>query len=116
VAVSDGHLVCLSVELDRTATPEQAIEALRAYQAPQASRELPSTPRPVLEVRDEPDRPQPRLDRSAGRGMTTVVGRVRRDPLLDLKMVVLSHNTIRGAAGGSILNAELCVSQKWLKS
>src|SRR6266487_411553 len=68
-------------------------------------------PRPVIEVRNEADRPQPRLDRLTGKGMTTVVGRVRRDPILDLKFVVLSHNTIRGAAGGSIYNAELLVNE-----
>jgi aspartate-semialdehyde dehydrogenase len=111
VAVSDGHLVCLSVELGNKATPQQAAQALRDYMAPAASASLPSAPRPVILVRDEPDRPQPRLDRGAGAGMTTVVGRIRPDPLFDLKMVVLSHNTIRGAAGGSIYNAELLVDQ-----
>jgi len=80
---------------------------LRAFDAPPAARDLPSSPRPVIEVRSEADRPQPRLDRLTGKGMTTVVGRVRRDPIFDLKFVVLSHNTIRGAAGGSIYNAEL---------
>lgn len=111
VAVSDGHLVCLSVQLKSSATPEEAARALREYQAPEASRDLPSSPRPVLLVRDEPDRPQPRLDRQTGKGMTTVVGRIRQDPLLDLKLVVFSHNTVRGAAGGSIYNAELLVRQ-----
>jgi len=75
---------------------------------------LPSAPRPVIEVREEADRPQPRLDRLTGKGMTTVVGRVRRDPILDLKFVVLSHNTIRGAAGASIYNAELLVNENFL--
>ena len=111
VAVSDGHLVCLSVELGNKATPQQAAQALRDYQAPAASANLPFTPRPVIQVREEPDRPQPRLDRWTGAGMTTVVGRIRPDPLFDLKMVVLSHNTVRGAAGGSIYNAELLVDQ-----
>jgi aspartate-semialdehyde dehydrogenase len=63
----------------------------------------------------EIDRPQPRQDRNAGRGMTTVIGRLRPDPLFHLKMVVLSHNTIRGAAGGSIYNAELYISQYGMK-
>jgi aspartate-semialdehyde dehydrogenase len=107
VAVTDGHLVCLSVELDQKAGPDEAERVLRAYQAPEVSRNLPSAPNPVIVVRDEADRPQPRLDRMAGKGMATVVGRVRPDPLFDLKLVVLSHNTIRGAAGGSIYNAEL---------
>lgn len=87
------------------------MQVLRGYAAPPSARELPSSPRPVIEVREEADRPQPRLDRLSGKGMTTVVGRVRRDPLLDLKFVVLSHNTIRGAAGASIYNAELLVSE-----
>jgi len=124
VAVSDGHLVTLSVELENghrndshkndSASLERAAQVLREYTAPPASRDLPSAPRPVILLRDEPDRPQPRLDRLAGGGMTTVVGRLRQDPLFDLKMVVLSHNTIRGAAGGSIYNAELLVEQGWL--
>jgi aspartate-semialdehyde dehydrogenase len=65
-------------------------------------------------VREEPDRPQPRLDALTGGGMTTVVGRIRPDPLLDYKLVALSHNTIRGAAGGSIYNAELLFKQGWI--
>jgi aspartate-semialdehyde dehydrogenase len=114
VAVIDGHTVCASVELEHPVAPEVAIKALREYAAPPSARELPSSPRPVIEVRDEADRPQPRLDRSTGKGMTTVVGRVRRDPIFDLKFVVLSHNTIRGAAGASIYNAELLVSENLL--
>lgn len=114
VAVVDGHMVCLSVELDKKASPEDAISVLRNYQAPEISRDLPSAPNPVIVVRDEADRPQPRLDRMTGKGMATVVGRVRKDPLFDLKLVVLSHNTIRGAAGGSIYNAELLVKQGYI--
>ncbi|RJP54685.1 MAG: aspartate-semialdehyde dehydrogenase [Anaerolineaceae bacterium] len=114
VAVIDAHTVCASVQLDKSVEPDIAIQALRAYAAPLSARELPSSPRPVIEVRDEADRPQPRLDRMAGKGMTTVIGRVRRDPILDLKFVVLSHNTIRGAAGASIYNAELLVAENLL--
>ena len=114
VAVTDGHTVCASVELANQTDPEAAEAVLREYCAPAAAKELPSAPRPVIEVRNEADRPQPRLDRLAGKGMTTVVGRVRRDPILDIKFVVLSHNTIRGAAGGSIYNAELLVSENLL--
>ena len=114
VAVIDGHTVCASVELGKTVEPEVAMQTLRDYAAPLSARELPSSPRPVIEVRNEADRPQPRLDRLTGKGMTTVVGRVRRDPILDLKFVVLSHNTIRGAAGGSIYNAELLVNENLL--
>jgi aspartate-semialdehyde dehydrogenase len=109
VAVSDGHTVCCSVELEDKANLEQAQHALQDYVAPEIARSLPSAPRPVIALRSEPDRPQPRLDRATGKGMTTTVGRLRPDPLFDLKMVVLSHNTIRGAAGGAIFNAELLV-------
>lgn len=116
VAVSDGHLVCASVELGMPASVADAGQVLSAYQAPQVSRSLPSAPQPVILLRDEPDRPQPRLDRQTGRGMTTVVGRLRPDPIFHLKFVVLSHNTIRGAAGGSIYNAELLVQMGIVES
>ncbi len=111
VAVIDGHTVCASVELARPTDPQTAEAVLRNFCAPESARGLPSSPQPVIEVREEADRPQPRLDRLTGKGMTTVVGRVRRDPILDLKFVVLSHNTIRGAAGASIYNAELLVRE-----
>ena len=111
VAVIDGHTVCASVELAEQADPQAAEAVLRDFRAPASASDLPSSPRPVIEVRGEADRPQPRLDRLTGKGMTTVVGRVRRDPILDLKFVVLSHNTIRGAAGASIYNAELLVNE-----
>ena len=74
-------------------------------------RGLPFAPEPPIRVRDEADRPQPRRDVMEGRGMATVVGRVRPDPILDLRLVAMSHNTIRGAAGGSILNAEVLVAR-----
>ncbi|HEX9019282.1 MAG TPA: aspartate-semialdehyde dehydrogenase [Anaerolineaceae bacterium] len=111
VAVSDGHTVCLSVELRDRADVKHVEAALRDYRAPDASADLPSAPKPVIVVRDEQDRPQPRLDRQTGKGMATVVGRVRPDPVFDVKLVVLSHNTVRGAAGGSLYNAELLVKQ-----
>jgi len=114
VAVIDGHTVCASVKLEEAVEPEAAIQALREFTAHPSARDLPSSPRPVIEIREEADRPQPRLDRLAGKGMTTVVGRVRHDPILDLKFVVLSHNTIRGAAGASIYNAELLVNERLL--
>lgn len=109
VAVREGHTVCVSVELEQPADLEAAAAALENYQAPPLSRDLPSTPRPVILLRREVDRPQPLLDRMTGQGMSTVVGRLRPDPLFHLKFVVLSHNTLRGAAGGSIYNAELYV-------
>lgn len=111
VAVSDGHTLCLTIELGQRKAVNHVLQALRDYRAPAISADLPFAPQPVISVRDEADRPQPRLDRMTGQGMTTVVGRVRPDPIFDVKMVVLSHNTIRGAAGGSIYNAELAVKQ-----
>ena len=68
---------------------------------------LPTRPKQPLVVTDAPDRPQPKRDVGAGNGMTVTVGRVRRDAILDLRLVALGHNTVRGAAGGSVLNAEL---------
>lgn len=112
VAVSDGHMVCMSVKLrEKVDDINQVIAVLKGYETPEVSRELPSAPHPAIQVLDEPDRPQPRLDRMQSQGMATVVGRVRPDALFDLKMVVLSHNTIRGAAGGSIYNAELILKE-----
>jgi aspartate-semialdehyde dehydrogenase len=114
VPVIDGHTVCLSVGFERDGSVEDVSQALRTYQAPEISRDLPSAPPVPILLREEPDRPQPRLDRMIGRGMTTVVGRVREDPILDARMVILSHNTIRGAAGASIYNAELLVKQGYI--
>ena len=115
VAVMDGHTVCVSVEFNSPpSTIEIVSEILQNYSGPESAKNLPSSPRPVISVREEADRPQPRLDRLTGKGMTTVVGRLRRDPILDFKFVVLSHNTIRGAAGGSIYNAELLVNENLL--
>jgi aspartate-semialdehyde dehydrogenase len=111
VPVAEGHTVCLSVRLGGRASLEEVAMALQSYQGPEISRTLPSAPRPVIQLSPEPDHPQPRLDAMTGGGMTTVVGRLRPDPILDYKMVVLSHNTIRGAAGASIYNAELLVRQ-----
>jgi len=111
VPVIDGHLVCVSVSLGRDTTPEQAIAAWENFAPPEIVRNLPSSPEKTIQVRREPDRPQPRRDRDCGHGMTTVVGRVRPDPIFDLRYVALSHNTLKGAAGGSLQNAELLVAQ-----
>ena len=87
-----------------------ALAVLEAFTPPEIVRHLPSSPERALIVHRVGDRPQPRRDRDAGRGMSASVGRVRACPVLDLRMVALSHNTIRGAAGGAILNAELLVA------
>lgn len=115
VAVIDGHTVCISLEFNQSIGPQEAAQAMLDYEWDETVRSLPSSPERVIEVRSEPDRPQPRRDRDTGKGMTTVVGRVREDPLFHVKFVVLSHNTIRGAAGGSLLNAELLVAQGLVK-
>lgn len=115
VAVRDGHLESVSVQLaERGVSAEQVIEALQSFTALPQELELPSAPKRPLVVRAEPDRPQPFYDRDAGNGMTTVVGRVRPCPLLDFKFSVLSHNTIRGAAGAAVLNAELLKARGYL--
>ena len=115
VPVLDGHMVCLSIKLAEKGSTGAVAEALRGYLGPPISRELPSAPPTIIQLKDEPDRPQPRLDIMTGSGMNTLVGRLREDPVLDYKMVILSHNTIRGAAGASIYNAELLVKQGFIK-
>jgi aspartate-semialdehyde dehydrogenase len=111
VPVLEGHLACLSVAFERRATLDELVAALRDFRAAPQELNLPSAPAQPIIVRDEPDRPQTRRDRDSGAGMSTVVGRVRPCPILEFKFVCLSHNTIRGAAGGSLLNAELMYSQ-----
>jgi aspartate-semialdehyde dehydrogenase len=107
VPVRDGHTECVSIRFKEAATPAQAAEAMAAFRARPQELDLPSAPaRPVI-VRTERNRPQPNLDRDAEKGMATTVGRVRECPLLGTKFVLLGHNTVRGAAGASILNAEL---------
>jgi len=111
VATREGHLECASVELGYDVKPEEIIAAWESYAPELQSLKLPSAPEQVLVYRNEPDRPQTLLDRDRGHGMTVTLGRLRRCPILSYKFVLLGHNTIRGAAGGSILNAELCVSK-----
>ncbi len=110
VAVENGHTVCLSVEFEREPSLEDAARTLRDWTGAPAVRGLPSAPEEPLHYFTSEDRPQPRRDAMRGRGMTVSVGRLRRDPLFHLKFVAMGHNTIRGAAGGSILNAELLVA------
>ena len=115
VATVDGHLETVSVGLRRRATAEEAITALREFRGPESVRALPSSPATPIEVDPRPDRPQPRLDLERGNGMTVTVGRVRPCPLLDLRFVLLSHNTIRGAAGAGVQIAELLVAEGHLE-
>lgn len=111
VAVREGHLACVSVELSRDVASADLIAAWRDFRAEPQERKLPTAPDPAIIVRDEVDRPQPLRDRDAGAGMAIVVGRVRPCAILGHKFIVLGHNTIRGAAGASLLNAELFVAR-----
>jgi aspartate-semialdehyde dehydrogenase len=110
VAVENGHTVCMSVDFGTHVGADAALEVLREWRGDASARDLPSSPARALVVTDQPDRPQPRRDVDAGQGMTVTVGRVRADPLFDVKLVAMGHNTIRGAAGASVLNAELLVA------
>jgi aspartate-semialdehyde dehydrogenase len=110
VPVVDGHTICLSLGFEDCPTVEEAVTALADFRGPPPVPELPSAPEHPILVRPEQARPQPRRDRDAEQGMVVTVGRVRPCPLLDLRMVSVVHNTLRGAASGSILNAELLVA------
>ena len=110
VPVEHGHTVCLSVELEEKADPAEVEAVLESWRGAEVARGLPTSPeRPVI-VAEAADRPQPRRDVDAGGGMSFVVGRVRRDPVFDVKLVAMGHNIVRGAAGASVQNAELLVN------
>ena len=111
VPTVDGHLEAVSLELERQASPEEVAAALGEFAAPEEVQRLPSAREPLIQIRHEPDRPQPRLDRDCGDGMSVVVGRIRLCPVLGCKLEVLSNNLVRGAAGGALLNAELVAAR-----
>ncbi len=114
VNVIDGHLASMRVKLSQTASLDQVRSALSSFTSLPQELNLHSAPaRPII-VRDEVDRPQPRLDRDAGLGMSVTIGRIARDNVLDYRFMALGHNTIRGAAGAAILNAELLVAMEKL--
>lgn len=115
VPVADGHTACVSLAFSRSVEPDEVAVALEAFRAQSEVAALPSSPAPPIVVRREPDRPQPARDRDAGGGMAVSVGRIRRCPLFHVKMVILGHNTLRGAAGGAIHLAELLVAQGYLE-
>jgi aspartate-semialdehyde dehydrogenase len=110
VAVIDGHMEAVSVGFRKRVGVDDALTALREFRASPCVAGLPSSPTPPIEVDLRADRPQPRLDLDRGGGMAVTVGRVRSCPILDLRMVVLGHNTIRGAAGQGVQIAELLVA------
>jgi aspartate-semialdehyde dehydrogenase len=112
VAVVDGHMATVSIGFQRRVRPEEAAEAIRDFRAPPRIAELPSSPTPPVELDARVDRPQPRLDVDRGNGMAVTVGRLRPCPILDLRLVVLGHNTVRGAAGQGVQIAELLVADE----
>jgi aspartate-semialdehyde dehydrogenase len=115
VPVVDGHLECVSVGLKKIASLDEVREALRAFEVDSELASLPTALRHPVVVLDEENRPQPRRDANAGNGMAAVVGRIRECPLLDVKLTLLSHNLVRGAAGAALLNAELLAARGFLK-
>ena len=111
VPVTDGHMAAVFVRFDRKPTKEQILEAWRTYEGKPQKLRLPSAPARFLTYFDEPDRPQTRMDRDLYGGMGVSLGRLREDTLFDYKFVGLSHNTLRGAAGGAVLIAELLMRE-----
>jgi aspartate-semialdehyde dehydrogenase len=115
VPVIDGHLECVSVGLKKIASLDEVREALRNFEVGAELASLPTALKNPVVVLDEENRPQPRCDANTGHGMAAVVGRVRECPLLDVKLTLLSHNLVRGAAGAALLNAELLAARGLLK-
>jgi len=111
VHVKDGHLEAVFVKLDSDPTLEEVEEAFARFKGEPQRLKLPSAPENPIVVRKEPNRPQPRFDRDEGKGMSIVVGRVRKDSIMTMKYMCLGHNTIRGAAGAGILSAELFIAK-----
>jgi aspartate-semialdehyde dehydrogenase len=114
VPVIDGHLECVSLSLKKIASLREIREALSEFEVDPELASLPSALRNPIIVLDEENRPQPRRDVNAGAGMAAVVGRVRECPILDVKLTLLSHNLVRGAAGAALLNAELLAARGYL--
>jgi aspartate-semialdehyde dehydrogenase len=114
VAVFDGHTETVSFKLARDATVDELKSALSGFRGLPQEKRLPSAPEQPVIVTEAPDRPQPARDVWVANGMSTIVGRLRPCPVLDYKMVVLGHNTVRGAAGAAILNAEAYVGLGYL--
>ena len=115
VPVIDGHLVNISVELEDAPDYETIIRDWMVFRGPDPVPSLPSAPSSPLQYLEQIDRPQPRRDRDAGQGMVTSIGRLRECPILGYKFAALSHNTVRGAAGCSILNAELLAVKGYIQ-
>ena len=115
VPVSDGHMATINIKFKRKVSKEQLVKALKNFKNPLEKLNLPSAPKPFLTYFKEDNRPQTGLDRDLHDGMGISIGRIREDSVLSWKCVALSHNTIRGAAGGSVLTAELLVKKGYIK-
>ena len=111
VPVSDGHTAAVFVKFDKKPTKEEILSAWASFQGEPQALQLPSAPKQFLQYFEEDNRPQAKLDRMAGNGMSVTVGRLREDTLFDYKFIGLSHNTLRGAAGGAVLLAELLAAK-----
>jgi aspartate-semialdehyde dehydrogenase len=114
VPVADGHMASISIKFGKKVSAKQIIDAIKNYKNPVEKLNLPSSPKEFLKYFEEDNRPQTGLDRDLGNGMTISVGRLRKDRILDYKFVALSHNTLRGAAGGAVLAAELLKAKGYL--
>jgi aspartate-semialdehyde dehydrogenase len=115
VPASDGHMAAVFLQLEKKASKEEIIDLWRAFEGKPQALGLPSAPKPFLTYFEEENRPQTRLDRDAGGGMGVTIGRLRPDTLFDWRFVALSHNTVRGAAGGAVLTAELLTKDGYIE-
>ena len=116
VPVLDGHLAAVFVKFKKKPTKQQIIDAWNNFKAPELAANLPSSPKQMIKYMEEPDRPQPKLDRNYENGMGICMGRLREDKVYDYKFVGLSHNTLRGAAGGGVLSAEYLTAAGYIKA
>ncbi len=115
VPVNDGHLAAVSVRFENKPTREEILAAWSDWETLPQQLGLPSAPKPFLRYMEEENRPQTRLDRNEGKGMAVTIGRLREDPIMDWRFISLSHNTLRGAAGGGVLSAELLCKEGWIQ-
>jgi aspartate-semialdehyde dehydrogenase len=116
VPVSDGHMAAVFVSFEKKPSKEEILGRWKEFQGKPQQLKLPSSPSPFLQYNDDESRPQTRLDRDAGRGQAVSIGRLRPDALFDWRFVALSHNTVRGAAGGAVLTAELLTAEGYIRA
>jgi aspartate-semialdehyde dehydrogenase len=116
VPVSDGHLAAVFVSFEKKPTKDEILAAWRSFSGKPQALQLPSAPTPFLTYFEDDNRPQTKLDRDLGHGQAVSLGRLRPDPVFDWRFIGLSHNTVRGAAGGAVLTAELLKAEGYLTS